>query len=118
MFFKGRCVIKMENVKELIGKIQENIGNAVVGKEKSIELMLISLLAQGHVLIEDVPGLGKTTLVSALARSIDCSFSRIQFTPDVLPGDVTGYTVANLSSGERNVVFGAVPPKLQVGIRT
>jgi len=108
MFFKGRCVIKMENVKELIGKIQENIGNAVVGKEKSIELMLISLLAQGHVLIEDVPGLGKTTLVSALARSIDCSFSRIQFTPDVLPGDVTGYTVANLSSGERNVVFGAV----------
>ena len=98
----------MENVKELISKIQENISGAVVGKEKSIELMLISLLAQGHVLIEDVPGLGKTTLVSALARSIDCSFSRIQFTPDVLPGDVTGYTVANLSTGERNVVFGAV----------
>lgn len=106
--FQRKVRIKMENVKELIAKIQENISGAVVGKEKSIELMLISLLAQGHVLIEDVPGLGKTTLVSALARSIDCSFSRIQFTPDVLPGDVTGYTVANLSSGERNVVFGAV----------
>lgn len=103
-----REVSRMVNVQELSAAIIKNISKAVVGKEKAAELMLTALLAQGHVLIEDVPGLGKTTLVSALARSVACSFSRIQFTPDVLPGDVTGYTVANLSGGERNVVFGAV----------
>lgn len=97
----------MADVKELMQKIKDNISKAVVGLEKPTELMLIALLAKGHVLLEDVPGLGKTTLVSALARSIGCSFSRIQFTPDVLPSDVAGYTVANLSSGERSVVFGA-----------
>ena len=97
----------MADVKEMMQKIKDNISKAVVGLEKPTELMLIALLAKGHVLLEDVPGLGKTTLVSALARSIGCSFSRIQFTPDVLPSDVAGYTVANLSSGERSVVFGA-----------
>ena len=97
----------MADVQELLQKIKENIAKAVVGLEKPTELMLIALLARGHVLLEDVPGLGKTTLVSALARSIGCTFSRIQFTPDVLPSDVAGYTVANLSSGERSVVFGA-----------
>lgn len=97
----------MPDVKELMQKIKDNIGSAVVGLEKPTELMLIAMLARGHVLLEDVPGVGKTTLVSALARSIGLSFSRIQFTPDVLPSDVAGYTVANLSSGERSVVFGA-----------
>ncbi|GHU81096.1 hypothetical protein AGMMS49992_34260 [Clostridia bacterium] len=61
--------------------------------------MLIALLCRGHVLIEDVPGVGKTTLASALARSLDCSFKRIQFTPDVMPSDVTGFTVVNFQSG-------------------
>ena len=98
----------MTDVKALSESISANIEKAVVGKKHAIELLLIALFAQGHVLIEDVPGLGKTTVVSALARSVDCSFSRIQFTPDVLPGDVTGYTIANIATGERNVVFGAV----------
>ena len=98
----------MEELKTTLDRIRENISKAVVGKEEAVELLLTALLAQGHVLIEDVPGLGKTTIVSALAKSLDCSFSRIQFTPDVLPGDVTGYTVANVTTGERSVVFGAV----------
>ncbi len=98
----------MEELKTTLDRIRENISKAVVGKEDAVELLLTALLAQGHVLIEDVPGLGKTTIVSALAKSLDCSFSRIQFTPDVLPGDVTGYTVANVTTGERTVVFGAV----------
>ena len=98
----------MNDTQQLCTAILDNMEKAVVGKREAAELMLIALLAEGHVLIEDVPGLGKTTIVSALAKSIDCSFSRIQFTPDVLPSDITGYTVANLSTGERSVVFGAV----------
>lgn len=92
----------------LILRIKENIGKAFVGKENIIEMILAALICSGHVLIEDVPGLGKTTLVSALARSLKCSHRRIQFTPDVLPSDVTGYTVFNARTGEREVVFGGV----------
>jgi len=98
----------MNDVQRLKAAIQENMEKAVVGKGEVIDLLLTALIAQGHVLLEDVPGLGKTTIVSALAKSIDCSFSRIQFTPDVLPGDITGYTMPNLTTGERSVVFGAV----------
>ncbi|MBO6054394.1 MAG: MoxR family ATPase [Oscillospiraceae bacterium] len=98
----------MNDVQRLTAAISENVEKAVVGKKETVSLILTALLAQGHVLLEDVPGLGKTTIVSALAKSIDCSFSRIQFTPDVLPGDITGYTMPSLTTGERNVVFGAV----------
>lgn len=93
---------------ELIRKIKDNIGQVIVGKEKVVDMVLAALLCGGHVLIEDVPGLGKTTLVSALAKTLDCSFRRIQFTPDVLPSDVTGFTSFNLKSGEREVNFGGV----------
>ncbi len=93
---------------QLLADIRNNIGKVMVGKEEAVELVLVSLLAGGHVLIEDVPGLGKTTLVAALAKSLACSFRRIQFTPDVLPSDVTGFTLFDLKTGEKQVQFGAV----------
>ncbi len=79
----------------LLQKVKANVARVIVGKEEVTELLLVALLAEGHVLMEDVPGIGKTTLAKALARSLDCSFSRIQFTPDLLPGDVTGINVYN-----------------------
>ncbi|MBQ9942411.1 MAG: AAA family ATPase, partial [Christensenellaceae bacterium] len=80
--------------------LKNNVGKVIVGKESAIELMMIALLCRGHVLIEDVPGVGKTTLASALARSLDCSFKRIQFTPDITPSDITGFSIANFKTGE------------------
>ena len=76
--------------------LQNNVGKVIVGKEKAVELMMIAILCRGHVLIEDVPGVGKTTLASALARSLDCSFKRIQFTPDITPRDITGFSLSLL----------------------
>ena len=75
--------------------IQENVGQVIVGKADVTELLLVAFLTEGHVLLEDVPGIGKTTLAKALARSLDCSFARIQFTPDLLPSDVTGINYYN-----------------------
>ena len=92
----------------LVEKVKENISKVIVGKEEQTELLLLALVCGGHVLIEDVPGLGKTTLVSALAKSLNCSFSRIQFTSDLLPSDVTGYTAFNPKTGEREVCFGGL----------
>ncbi len=71
-------------------RIKENVKQVIVGKDEVIELLLVALLCEGHVLLEDVPGIGKTTLAKAAARSLGCSFQRIQFTPDLLPSDVTG----------------------------
>ncbi|MCC6458081.1 MAG: MoxR family ATPase [Caldilineaceae bacterium] len=80
--------------------VQENIAHVVIGKHDVVELLLVALLADGHVLLEDVPGIGKTTLAKALARSVDCSFARIQFTPDLLPSDVTGINYFNQKAQE------------------
>jgi len=80
--------------------LKQNVGKVIVGKESAIELLMIAVLCRGHVLIEDVPGVGKTTLASALARSLDCSFKRIQFTPDITPSDITGFSIANFKTGE------------------
>ncbi|MEM9773711.1 MAG: MoxR family ATPase [Chloroflexota bacterium] len=80
--------------------VQENVARVVVGKQNVVELMLVALLCEGHVLLEDVPGVGKTTLAKALSQSIDASFSRIQFTPDLLPSDVTGSSLYNQKSQE------------------
>ena len=80
--------------------LKNNVGKVIVGKDKAVELMMIAVLCRGHVLIEDVPGVGKTTLASALARSLDCSFKRIQFTPDITPSDITGFSIANFKTGE------------------
>ena len=71
---------------ELAKKLEENINSVFVGREEVVENLLVCLLGGGHVLLEDVPGVGKTTLAKTLARSMECSFGRIQFTPDTLPG--------------------------------
>ncbi|OQY42631.1 MAG: hypothetical protein B6242_15975 [Anaerolineaceae bacterium 4572_78] len=83
------------NFSTFVQAIQENISKVIIGKHDVVELLLVSLLADGHVLLEDVPGVGKTTLAKALARSLDCSYSRIQFTPDLLPSDVMGINYFN-----------------------
>jgi len=85
---------------EIIGRIQENLRHVIRGKDAAVELLLLALCGNGHVLIEDVPGVGKTTLAKALARSIDGDFRRIQFTPDLLPTDIVGGMVYSPRTGE------------------
>lgn len=98
----------MQEPGQIVYALQQNISKAIVGKEEAIEYALIALLCKGHVLIEDVPGVGKTTLASALAKSLDCSFKRIQFTPDLMPSDVTGFTLVNFKTGEMEFKPGSV----------
>lgn len=88
------------NVRDLAGRVRENVQRVIVGKSASIDLAVIALLCRGHVLIEDVPGTGKTTLTKALAASLNCEFHRIQFTPDLVPADVLGINYFNMRSGE------------------
>ena len=85
----------MADIKAFGERVIENLEKVIVGKRQSIELIVIGLLCQGHILIEDVPGVGKTMLARSLARSLDCVFNRIQFTPDMLPSDVTGVSIYN-----------------------
>ena len=94
--------------RSLVHALINNVRKVIVGKDEAIELTLIALLCKGHVLIEDVPGVGKTTLAAALARSLDCSFNRIQFTPDVTPSDVTGFTMYNAQTGDMEYREGVV----------
>ena len=94
--------------RRIVGALLDNVSRVIVGKEEAIEYALIALLCRGHVLIEDVPGVGKTTLASALAKSLDCSFRRIQFTPDLMPSDVTGFTLVNFQTGAMEYREGAV----------
>jgi len=93
----------LERAGELAGALRREIGGALLGQEEVLDQVLIGLIAGGHVLIEGVPGLGKTLLVQALARTFDGSFTRIQFTPDLMPADVTGHVIYNPKS-ERFVV--------------
>ena len=83
------------NVPKTIQAVQENIARVIKGKPRVIEMTIVALLARGHVLLEDVPGVGKTTLAHSLARSLDCSFKRIQFTSDLLPSDIVGVSIFN-----------------------
>ena len=98
----------MQDTARILDALRDNISKAFVGRRETVDLVLTALICQGHVLIEDLPGLGKTTLASALAKSLGCSFSRIQFTPDVTPADVTGYSLINLATGEREVHMGSI----------
>ncbi len=86
------------DIKGTADRISQNVAQVIVGKGEVIDLCLVALLCEGHVLVEDVPGIGKTTLAKAIARSVGCSFSRIQFTPDLLPSDVTGILYYNQKS--------------------
>jgi MoxR-like ATPase len=90
----------MADVKEFGERIVSSLEKVIVGKRQSLELVVIGLLCQGHILIEDVPGVGKTVLARSLARSLDCIFNRIQFTPDMLPSDVTGVSIFNQQKNE------------------
>ncbi|MFN2227139.1 MAG: AAA family ATPase, partial [Anaerolineae bacterium] len=83
------------DLKSSAESIVQNVSRVIVGKRDVVELCLVALLCEGHVLLEDVPGIGKTTLAKALSRSVGCTFKRIQFTPDLLPSDVTGILYFN-----------------------
>ena len=92
--------MNLQEASELIGSIRMNLSKVIVGKTEGVDLLLTALLANGHVLLEDVPGTGKTLLAKTLARSLDCAFKRIQFTPDLLPSDLSGINYYNQKSGE------------------
>lgn len=89
-----------KEVQSVAEKLTQNVEQVIIGKRDAIELVIVGLLAQGHLLIEDVPGVGKTMLARSLAKSLGCSFGRIQFTPDMLPSDVTGVSVFNQKTRE------------------
>jgi MoxR-like ATPase len=90
----------MTKINHILNQIVENVEKVIVGKKRQIELVLISLMCNGHMLIEDVPGVGKTSLVSAFAKSLNASFKRIQFTPDITPSDITGFNIFNQKNSE------------------
>src|SRR5204862_374416 len=100
--------VDWERVATLFGSIRRNVENVIQGKPDVVKLVLVTLVAEGHLLIEDVPGVGKTMLAKAIARSIDCSFRRIQFTPDLLPTDVTGVNVFSQERGDFEFRPGAI----------
>ncbi len=105
----------MDDLAATFDKIRANIQRVIEGKPEVVRLALIALLAEGHVLIEDVPGVGKTMLAKALARSIDCSVRRIQFTPDLLPSDVTGVSVYSQERGDFEFKPGSIFANIVVG---
>ncbi|SEH16846.1 MoxR-like ATPase [Natronorubrum sediminis] len=118
--------LEVEAVADLCADIESNVSDVIVGHEEAIEHVVTTMLARGHVLLDDVPGVGKTMLARSIATSVDCTFRRIQFTPDLLPADVTGVNVFNQKTREfefqpgpvfGNIVLGdeinRAPPKTQ-----
>jgi MoxR-like ATPase len=90
----------LTKAREVAVKIVANVEKVILGKSDAVELAVIALISRGHLLIEDAPGVGKTMLARSLARSVDCSFKRVQFTPDMLPGDITGVSVFSQKTGD------------------
>ncbi len=91
---------EIRQVQETARSVRQNVSRVIVGKEAVIDLLMVALLCEGHVLFEDVPGIGKTIMAKSLAKSLGCAFQRIQFTPDLLPSDITGITFFNQKRGE------------------
>ncbi|WP_322509470.1 MoxR family ATPase [Anaerolinea sp.] len=104
--------MSITDVQQLSEKILQNLERVIIGKRQVLELTLIGLLSQGHILIEDVPGVGKTMLARSLAKSLGCSFNRLQFTPDMLPSDITGVSIFNQVS--RNFEYRPGPVMAQI----
>ena len=107
--------MELREIRELCGKVRENINRDIVVKEEVIDHLLIAMVAAGHVLLEDVPGTGKTLLAKSAARSVACEFKRIQFTPDLLPSDLTGINFYEQKSGEFRFRPGAVFTNILLG---
>src|SRR6476469_1437695 len=105
----------MVDVRTIGERVVRNVEKVIVGKHREVQLTLLALLCRGHILIEDVPGVGKTVLAKAVARSLGCSFKRIQFTPDLLPTDVTGVSVYNQKTGEFEYRPGPVMTQILLG---
>ena len=98
----------IQRAAELLARLRREIGNAMVGQTEVIEQVIVALVASGHVLVEGVPGLGKTLLVRALAQALSLGYSRVQFTPDMMPSDITGHAVMDPSTREIRIVRGPV----------
>ena len=107
--------MKYTDLKPLAAALSQNIGRVIVGKSREVELILAALFAGGHVLLEDVPGTGKTTLAKSLARSLSCDFARVQFTPDLLPSDLTGINFYDQREGKFTFKPGAVFTNVLLG---
>lgn len=107
--------IDISSIRTLGEKLKINLGKVIIGKDETIHLTMIALLCQGHILIEDVPGVGKTMLARSLARSLGCQFKRIQFTPDMLPSDVTGVSIYNQNKQEFEYRPGPIMAQIVLG---
>ncbi|WP_372448962.1 AAA family ATPase [Qaidamihabitans albus] len=105
----------LDELHDTAGRIAANVERVLVGKPDVVRIALVTLLAEGHLLVEDVPGVGKTSLAKALARSIDCTVSRVQFTPDLLPSDVTGVSIYNRQTSDFEFRPGPVFANIVVG---
>ncbi len=121
-----RPPLPVSEAADLVDRVADNVSRVIVGNDAAVEHILVTVLGRGHLLLEDVPGVGKTMLARSLATSVDCEFKRVQFTPDLLPSDVTGINVYNQKTGEfefrpgpvfANIVLGdeinRAPPKTQ-----
>ncbi|WP_129112649.1 AAA family ATPase [Halegenticoccus tardaugens] len=113
--FSGRTALPVADAAALTERIAANVERVIVGQRDTIEHILVAILARGHLLLDDVPGVGKTMLARAIARSVDCSFKRVQFTPDLLPSDVTGVSVFNQKTREFEFQAGPVFTNLLLG---
>ena len=105
----------MEQAKALASALKGSIGTVIKGKDDVIQKVVVCLFCSGHILLEDVPGTGKTTLAKALARSVNCDFKRVQFTPDLLPSDLTGVNFYHQKSGEFQFKKGALFTNILLG---